>query len=719
MKILYVATISRTVHAFLVPHIELLVRKGHSVDVACSMVTDEDDRLKRLGCRYFDLPFQRSPLSPRNFAAYRALKKLIKTEQYDLVHTHTPVASALVRLACRKLPGVKVYYTAHGFHFHTGAPLKNWLLYYPVERLLAPCTDLLITINAEDYERARASLRAKKVVLIPGVGLDTAAVSETRIDRAAKRAELGIPETDSVLLSVGELNGNKNHIAVLRALARLKDSSVTYVICGRGGEAARLMKYVCRHGLTDKVRLLGFRTDVLEMYQLADVFVHPSFREGLPVSLMEAMAAGLPCIVSDIRGNSDLIENGKGGLLCRPDDDAGLADAVRRLVTDRAAAAALGRHNAEAVRRFNLEAVLSDIAAVYETDGAPAKPLKILHVSYSPRFSGAENVVCQIFGLFAGDGDIEMVYACQNGHIRQALDERGIPNLPMPKLSLGHLRRAVRAFAPDIIHAHDVRATVLAALLPGRAALVSTVHVNDVSMRRFTPKTLLFALGARRARHIFWVSGSCFDQYYFKRLVAPKSSVLTNVIDRGALLERMREAPCGDPYDVVYLGRLTAQKDPLRLAAVLARAVALKPDLRAAVIGAGELEEATRAKLSELGIGGNVSQPGYMSNPYRILHDAGAMIMTSVFEGMPMVALEAMALGVPIVSTPVDGMQELVVSGRTGYLSGDDDVLAEHLVRIAGDPQLRSSLSSGALARFGEISDLTAYKDALEKVYRA
>ena len=368
MKILYVATISRTIHAFLIPHIKMLIEKGHQVDVACNMVTEEDDRLLSLGCRYFNLGFQRSPVSMKNISAYRALKKLVRAEGYNLVHTHTPVASACVRLACRGLPGVKVFYTAHGFHFHTGAPLLNWLLYYPAERLLSRYTDLLITINKEDYARAATLFKAKKVVLIPGVGLDTARVRNTDIDDAAKRAELNIPEDDIVLLSVGELNGNKNHKTVIRALARLKSCDVTYVVCGKGGEAGRLIKLVNRRRLSGKVRLLGFRTDVLDMYQLADIFVHPSFREGLPVSLMEAMAAGLPCIVSDIRGNGDLIESGKGGLLCRPGDAAGFAAAIRCVSSDQSAAAAMGRYNAEAVKRYDLASVLEDISKLYDME---------------------------------------------------------------------------------------------------------------------------------------------------------------------------------------------------------------------------------------------------------------------------------------------------------------------------------------------------------------
>ena len=350
---------------------------------------------------------------------------------------------------------------------------------------------------------------------------------------------------------------------------------------------------------------------------------------------------------------------------------------------------------------------------------AVKRTLKILHVSNSNQFSGAENVICQIVRLFEGDGDIEMAYACLEGPIKEALAERGVTYLPMAKLRARALRRVVDAYKPDIIHAHDVRATVAASFFSGKAKVVSTMHVNDVSMRAPSIKVLLFSLAAARAQHIFWVSSSCYEQYYYKSRVSSKSSVLTNVIDRDALLEKMRTDPNSYSYDIVYVGRLSPQKNPLRLADVLALAEAKKPGLQTAVIGYGPLEEPFKAKLSELGIAGNVSLPGFMRNPYKILHDARVMIMTSDFEGTPMVALEAMALGVPIVSTPVDGMRELIIDGVTGYLSDDDAVLAERLVQLTCDPAQRRALSEATLDRFKQLSDLDAYKDALARVYRA
>jgi glycosyltransferase involved in cell wall biosynthesis len=173
MKILYVTTISNTVNAFLIPHIELLIKQGHKVDVAFNIVRKVDPKLIKMGCTVYNIEFQRSPISSKNYTAYKKLKRIIKNGKYDIIHTHSPVASACVRIACKNMKNVKVIYTAHGFHFYKGAPLKNWILYYPIEKWLSRYTDCLITINKEDYNTAiNKNFKASEIKMVHGVGID-------------------------------------------------------------------------------------------------------------------------------------------------------------------------------------------------------------------------------------------------------------------------------------------------------------------------------------------------------------------------------------------------------------------------------------------------------------------------------------------------------------------------------------------------------------------
>ncbi|EOV9526569.1 glycosyltransferase family 4 protein [Bacillus cytotoxicus] len=363
MKILYVTTISNTVNAFLIPHIKLLLEQGHQVDVAFNIIQEVDPELVRMGCKVHNIEFQRSPLNKKNYSAYTKLKKLIQNEGYDLVHTHTPVASACTRLACRKMKNVKVIYTAHGFHFFKGAALINWLAYYPIERYLSQYTDVLITINKEDYNRAKGSFKAGKVVYIPGVGIDTQRFEAIVVDKISKRKELGIPENAIVILSVGELNKNKNHETVIRAVAKLNNPAIYYVICGQGPLENKLRRLSKEVGLENRVKLLGYRKDIIEICKVGEIFAFPSFREGLSVALMEAMACGLPVICSDIRGNRDLIENNKGGQLVKPNDVDEFAKNINKILLCNENR--MAENNKEVIKAFDISNVVQRLQEIY------------------------------------------------------------------------------------------------------------------------------------------------------------------------------------------------------------------------------------------------------------------------------------------------------------------------------------------------------------------
>lgn len=335
MKILYVTTIAGTM-SFFENYITELIKDGHTVEIACnSSVSVLSLVYETLGCRVHNIPFSRSPINAGNVKAYKSLKKIVNSGEYDIVHCHTPIAAAATRLACKsaRKKGTRVIYTAHGFHFYKGAPFKNKLLFYPIEKICSKYTDTLITINKEDYELAQKKFKAKKVCYVPGVGIDVAKFSNAEVDFSKMREEIGIPEDSKILLSVGELNSNKNHITVIRALAKLKDTDIHYVIAGDGTAKEMLSQTAAECGVGDRVHLLGKRNDVELLYKLADLYVHPSFREGLPVAVMEAMASGLACVVSNIRGSRDLVEDGKGGIVVKENNSEAYKNAVENLLS--------------------------------------------------------------------------------------------------------------------------------------------------------------------------------------------------------------------------------------------------------------------------------------------------------------------------------------------------------------------------------------------------
>lgn len=337
MKILYVTTISLTMNSFFKPHIEMLVKEGHQVDIACNYKDLELDNLyDDLGCKVYQVDFSRTPLSTDNIKAYVQFKKLIKQSNYDIVHCHTPNASVITRLACRKYRkkiGLKVFYTAHGFHFYKGAPILNWLVFYPIEKLCSCFTDKLVTINKEDYTLAKNKFKAREIQYIPGVGINLSKFKNVQVDRAAKRREIGVPEDAFLLISVGELSVRKNHKMVLDSLAYINNERFHYIIVGKGALLQELQDYVCERGIASRVHFLGYRQDIVELYKVSDVCCFPSIHEGLPVALMEAMASGIPVVCSNIRGNEDLIDKDSGFLIDLNNTEE-FANALTKINTD-------------------------------------------------------------------------------------------------------------------------------------------------------------------------------------------------------------------------------------------------------------------------------------------------------------------------------------------------------------------------------------------------
>lgn len=364
MKILYVTTIGGTMN-FFNSFINQLINEGHTIDIA----TNEDGSkvpvcYHEWGCTVHQIDTSRSPLNKGNLKAIKQLKMLVEKEKYDIVHCHTPVAAMCTRLACCKTRknGTRVFYTAHGFHFYKGAPLKNWLLYYHVEKICAYFTDVLITINQEDYVLAQKKMKAKRVEYVPGVGIDLTKFGQVTVDKFAKRKEFGIPENAVLLLSVGELNENKNHETVIRAI---KDMNVYYIIAGKGCLFDHLQNVIDELGMNNKVKLLGFRSDIGELCETSNIYVMPSYREGLSVALMEAMASGLPCVASRIRGNVDLIEDGKGGYLCEPSNVQAFSSAIKKVYADKTMCAGMGNFNRMKIKEFDISIVEKKLISIY------------------------------------------------------------------------------------------------------------------------------------------------------------------------------------------------------------------------------------------------------------------------------------------------------------------------------------------------------------------
>lgn len=307
-KVLFTATVDSHILHFHIPYLRMFKEKGYEVHVA----TSEDGEIPYCDVKH-KVSFERSPIKVNNLKAIKQLKKVINEEEYDIIHCHTPMGSVVTRIAAigARKNGTRVIYTAHGFHFYKGAPILNWLLYYPVEKFLSRYTDTLITINSEDYDMARKKFKTKEIKLVHGVGVDKSRFDFTMTleQKKAYRESVGVNENDFVVIQIGELNENKNQLMSINAVKKLvqEKPSIRLLLVGTGKSEDFYKEKIAEFGLNNNVFELGYRKDIPQLLKISDVCISTSKREGLPVNVIEAQMAGIPVIATNCRGNRDIV----------------------------------------------------------------------------------------------------------------------------------------------------------------------------------------------------------------------------------------------------------------------------------------------------------------------------------------------------------------------------------------------------------------------------
>lgn len=341
------------------------------------------------------------------------------------------------------------------------------------------------------------------------------------------------------------------------------------------------------------------------------------------------------------------------------------------------------------------------------------KKPKVMHLLASNVYSGAENMVCQLINI-VGDSS-EMVYVSPNGAISKQLEEKGIKFMPLNKLSLKEVKRVVKDFKPDIIHAHDIKASIYASMLGKKIPVVAHVHGSDApTMSKLSLKSFLFYLASKKIKHIFWVSKSCLDIYKFKKQVADKSSVLYNIISLEKLYEKAGDGEIGNKYDIAYLGRLEEVKNPLRLLEILGLVIKANPSVKCAIMGDGSLKSNCENYIRENQLEESIKMLGFINNPQTILKNCKLLLMSSISEGTPMCTLEALGLGVPVVSTPTDGMVDLIRNGENGFLySSNEEAVAYILSIINGEHNFKENCINFSK----DYNNTDSYKQKLLIVY--
>lgn len=373
-RILLVATVQSHICQFHRPLAAMLHEHGCEVHVAARNNLAEKNGLKLdFAEQVFDVPFQRSPFSIKNIKAYRELRQIINGGGYDVVHCNTPVGGVLGRLAARtaRKRGTRVFYTAHGFHFYKGAPKKNWLIWYPVEKLMCRYTDKLITITQEDYDLASKKFPTQ-VERIHGVGANSEKYQKLSDEECmALRQELGFHPAEKLVLCTGELLPNKNQITAIRAMKTVTEQmpEAKLLLAGNGSTLSALQAEVAALGLQKNVVFLGYRTDLERYANVADIIVSCSFREGLPMNIVEGMLLAKPVVASYNRGHRELIVPEKTGFMLPPGDANAFAEKLLLLMKNPTLAAQMGQTGQVKALRYTDENVRKELKEIYTLKG--------------------------------------------------------------------------------------------------------------------------------------------------------------------------------------------------------------------------------------------------------------------------------------------------------------------------------------------------------------
>ncbi len=340
---------------------------------------------------------------------------------------------------------------------------------------------------------------------------------------------------------------------------------------------------------------------------------------------------------------------------------------------------------------------------------------KVLHLLSSSEYSGAENVACTIIQNIKDE--YECVYSSPEGSIQEILKEKNISYLPLNKLSYFQIKKIVKQYQPDIIHAHDYKASCIASLFSKKSRIISHIHGNRETMRRKNVKSFIFKILSKRIDTIIWVSDSCLNDFVYKDVVKDKSIILYNTVDKQNIINKSQEYKTNQKHDLIYLGRIDDVKNPERLFEIIKRLSYIKSDIKVAIVGNGPLLNRIK-KLTEIfDLDRNIDFYGYLSNPYPILKKSKILILTSKWEGTPMVALEAQALNKPIVSTPIDGMKKIIKHQYNGFLCDTNDDFIQNILWMLKDNNYKK-IQENIKRNFININNEKEYLKMIKKIYK-
>lgn len=535
-------------------------------------------------------------------------------------------------------------------------------------------------------------------------------IEKFKFDEVARkklRKEFGIKDSTVVIGHVGRFVQQKNHTFLVDVFNEYhkKNLDSKLLLVGSGPLEDEIKKKVERLGFKDSVLFLGQRDDINKLYSVMDIFCLPSLYEGLPVVGVEAQAAGLPTIFSN-RISEEVIVSSYAKIVSIQDTGfyiEKINNATRSIKKQRTYATVF--------EYMDINNEVSTLEKIY------CRPTKVLHLISTSSFSGAENVACQIINLFKDDNGYDMKYCAVIGKNKPALEIRKIPVLELNKFSIHDIKKAISEYDPDIIHAHDPKSAIASVIASRGKKIIAHIHSNHRYMRKISIKSFIFHFYIEKMiSDIIWVSDSALNEYIFNKRINKKISsiVLRNVVNPYELKEIAGNDKNKYSFDLIFLGRMEDVKNPLRFINIVSQVQKSKRDLKAAMIGDGALMDEVKAKINALDLGKNITIFGNLINPYKILLCSKILVITSRYEGTPMNALESIACNIPVVSTPVDGLLEII---NKKYLCSTDMGFVKTITTLLNDNGLYNKYKIDLITIDNGINDISTYKRKITELY--
>lgn len=705
-KILFAANLESFFTKFLIPQLKYFKENGYEVHVAA-----KSENIDIPYCdKKFDVDFARGFNIKQNIRSYKQMKQIFKNVHYDVVSCHTPFGAAITRLAYKnsKIKGTKMVYMNHGFHFYKGAPLLNWLLFYPAEKYLAKYTDTLITINLEDYELSKKKFKTN-TVYVKGIGLDPSKFDFEMTDKEKLdlRKSLDLKKDDFVMIYPAEINKEKRQEWLIETLNEILKTNKKFhlLLPGNDKMSGKCQQLARDYNIDNQIHFLGFRHDIPKLLKISDLSVTSSVREGLPVNVMEAIYCGLPVVATDCRGNRDLIEDGKNGYVVDLNDNNDFCDKILYFSKlNSREKDAIKKENENIIKDYLKENVIESIVK----NTIPNNKKKVLHLLASNKFSGAENVVCTIINNFKEEFD--MTYCSPKGEIEETLKNKEIKYYGLNKFNISELKRVIKEYNPDIIHAHDYRASVLAALSGFDGKIISHLHNNCPFAKKWNVKTVLYNFCITKFDKIIGVSGKVYEEAIFKNRMKGKYVTIYNYVDKNLVIQKSNECKYEKQYDLFFIGRLTEQKDPLKYIEIVSEYKKISKKIRAVIIGDGELKDECLKKINDYNLYSNIDMVGFVSNPFPIIKNSKVCIMPSKWEGFGLTAIEAMILGKPVLNSGAGGLGEIFRNNKEYFC----DNTFEYTDNIKNMLMQNKFNFDGIIKQY---CDLTNWKNRIKKIY--